>query len=92
MAAKDDLQEVRSRQVFLKEEFQGRKLFPGEVAPDEFADSVMKGFEINVFNVVYDTTTLQSIEKGFASHKDLYQNLSLLCPTRFSEIAQLGVP
>lgn len=49
-----------------------KKVIPAEVAPDEFADSAMKRFEINVFNVVYDTTTLQSIEKCFASHKDLY--------------------
>ena len=50
----------------------------------------MKMFEIHIYNIVYDTT-LQSIQKRFASHRNLYQDLCLLYPPRFSEIAQHGV-
>ena len=92
MASEDDLQEIAIETGLPERAVSRKKVMPGELARDEIADhSTVKRFEINVYNVVYDTT-LQSIQKRFAGHKDLYQDLSLLCPPRFSEIAQNGVP
>ena len=56
-----------------------------------YHQSTMKRFEINLSNVMYDKT-LQSIQKHFSRHKDLYQDQSLLCPPPFSKITQNGVP
>ena len=45
-----------------------------------------KKFEVTVDNSAYDTT-LESLEKRFAGHKNLYKDLSFLCPScRFAEI------
>ena len=40
---------------------------------------------------MYDAT-VQSIDKRFSGHKDLYNDLSLLCQTRFLEIGRNCVP
>ena len=92
MPSEDDLQEIAIETGFPERAVSRKKVMPGELARDEIANhSRRKTFEINVYNAVYDTA-LQSIQKCFASEKDLCQDLSLLCPSRFSEIAQNGVP
>ena len=58
----------------------------GERAYDEIGKmGENKKFEVTVYNFIYDTT-LESLEKRFAGHKNLYKNLSFLCPSRFAEI------
>ena len=65
-----------------------KKVLPGKGAADEIGNlSSIQRFEITVFNLVYDTT-LHSLEKRFVGHTKLYEDLSLLCPTRFVEISE----
>ena len=92
MASEDDLQVIAIETCLPERAVSRKKVLPGELAPDEITDhSAMKRFEIQAYNIVYDTT-LQSIQKRFASHRSLYRDLSLLCSPRFLEIAQNGVP
>ena len=79
MASGDDLQEISIETGFPERAVSRKKVMPGELALDEIADhSTMEKFKINVYNLVYDTM-LQSVQKCFVSHKDLCQDLSLLC-------------
>ena len=63
-----------------------KKRMDGERAYDEIGKmDENKKFEVTVYNSTYDTT-LESLEKRFAGHKNLYKDLSFLCPSKFAEI------
>lgn len=58
-----------------------KRRMDGERASDEIG----KMDEVTVYNSIHDTT-VESLEKRFAGHKNLYKDLSFLCPSRFAEI------
>ena len=92
MAEDQDLQAFNIETCLPERAASRKKVLPGELALGAGTEySGLKKFEINVYNVVYDAT-VQSIDKRFSGHKDLYNDLSLLCPTRFHEIERNGVP
>ena len=58
---------------------------PGDEAAEESPTDAMEKFRIETFNVIMDTT-IQSIERRFRLHKDLYASISYFDPRNFDKI------
>lgn len=62
---------------FLKTHIRGKKLMPGEIAPDEKITNLNERFKIKVFFVVLDQINT-SIMNRFQGARDILSNLLLL--------------
>ena len=82
----DACEDVVVEDCFPNQRARTKKRMDGERTYDEIRKmDENKKFEVTVYNSAYDTT-LESLEKRLAGHKNLYKDLSFLCRSRFVEI------
>ncbi|XP_047123224.1 uncharacterized protein LOC105847912 [Hydra vulgaris] len=68
-----------------------RKVMPGELANDDPLTDPLKKFEVEVHNGILDTV-LRSLSTRFASHGELYSDMSCFEPNGFSELMERNIP
>ncbi|KAI6646950.1 hypothetical protein LOD99_9044 [Oopsacas minuta] len=65
--------------------YRKKNIMPGDEVPDELPTDALERFNIETFNVIMDTT-IQSIERRFRIHEDLYASISYFDPRNFDKI------
>ena len=68
-----------------------RKVMAGELANDDPLTDPLKKFEVEVHNGILDTV-LRSLSTRFASHGELYSDMSCFDPNGFSELFECNIP
>ncbi|XP_065672044.1 uncharacterized protein LOC136089879 [Hydra vulgaris] len=68
-----------------------RKVMAGELANDDPLTDPLKKFEVEVHNGILDTV-LRSLSTRFASHGELYSDMSCFDPNGFSELLECNIP